>query len=146
MKVSKTKRQVTQDPFSRLREERNAAMLKSAASNAFSLRMMASSLEKKMQELLSMHNIEYDFRHVFCILDAQKVITKYYIVEFYIPSKKCIVEIISKKKDNPEDIAKSRERIKHLRQYNPDIRYIELSYRDFQTPQKMQKILDIMLV
>lgn len=100
-----------------------------------------SALEKKMQEFLDVHNVIYEFQKPLYIHKKGALIKRFYIVDFYIPSKNLIIETDGKFHDNQvqQDIYRTRE----IQKYYPNMKVLRWRWHDFESFSKMKYLLQM---
>lgn len=98
-----------------------------------------SELEKRMQAFLNSFNINYEFQKVFSIKKKNGYILKFYIADFYIPSKNLIIETDGAFHDNQveEDTARTTQ----IKENYPNVKVIRWRWHDFDSYSKMQNLL-----
>jgi len=97
-----------------------------------------SPLEKAMMEFLGNHHVKYEFQKPCCIY-TKGVITQFFIVDFYIPSKKIVIETDGKYHDAQLDYDDYRTRM--IKRQHPKVTIIRWRFKDFHSPENMQKLL-----
>lgn len=120
--------------------ENNKRMQDSAELHAEEMRLQPSPLEKMMQEFLNNHNIKYEFQKIFYIAGRDRYITQYYIADFYIPSKKLIIEMDGKfhNKQKKADY----KRTETIRNHYKKVKVIRFAYYDMQSVKKLSELLE----
>ena len=121
------------------KEKRNRRMQASAECNAEDMKENPSYLEKMMMEFLDKNHIKYDFQKIFYIKKKQ-VIVRYFIADFYIPSKKLIVETDGKFHKNQVEYDEQRSRM--IKEHYGKIKIMRFTFDDF-TPEKLGKLLEV---
>lgn len=116
----------------------NAKMKKVAEKYAVKGRENPSPLEKAMKEFLDNHQVRYEFQKPCCIY-TNGVITQFFIVDFYIPAKKIIIETDGKYHDDQLDY--DDYRTKTIKKQHPDVEIIRWRFKDFHSPLKMMDLL-----
>lgn len=116
----------------------NAKMKEVAERYAAKARSHPSHLEKLMREFLDNHHVKYDFQKPCCIHD-KGVITQFFIVDFYIPLKRIIIETDGKYHDAQLDYDDYRTQM--IKREHPGVKVIRWRYKDFHSPQKMKELL-----
>lgn len=97
-----------------------------------------SPLEKLMLEFLDSHHIEYVFQKPYYIY-KNKVITQFFIVDFYIPSKRIVIETDGKFHDDQMDY--DNYRTKAIKKQYPGIKLLRWRFQDFHSVSKMKDLL-----
>ena len=118
----------------------NGGLRKKARGYAKDMRNEPSPLEKKMIEFLDYHNIRYEFQKIFYIKGKNKRINRFFIADFYIPSKNTILETDGKFHDNQKEY--DDERTASIKKHYPNIQVIRWRFNDFRSPMKMKKLLE----
>ena len=123
------------------KEPHNTNMKNSAKGNATYMKKHPSWLEKKMMEFLDNQHIKYEFQKVFFIKSKGGFIKSYYIVDFYIPDKKVILEVDGQfhKEQKEYDDFRTRDIQKHY----PKIQVIRWEARDFHSYVNMKTLLSL---
>lgn len=116
----------------------NAKMREIAEKYAIKNRKTPSPLEKMMQEFLTAHKVKYEFQKPCCIY-KDGVITQFFVVDFYIPSCKVIIETDGKFHDNQEEY--DEYRTKMIRKQHPKVKVLRWKYKDFHSVNKMEGLL-----
>ena len=104
-------------------------------------RAKPSHLEKAMMEFLNNHNIEFEFQKPYCIYN-EGVITQFFIVDFYIPHKKLIIETDGKYHDT--QIEYDEYRTKAIKKQYPEVNIIRRRFKDFHSYTNMKKLLEFL--
>lgn len=97
-----------------------------------------SPLEKAMLEFLNNHHIKYEFQKPCCIY-TKGVITQFFIVDFYIPQKKIIIETDGKYHD--KQLEYDDYRTKTIKKQHPSVEIIRWRFNDFHSPHKLKELL-----
>lgn len=118
----------------------NAKMKKIAEKYAVKGREKPSPLENAMKEFLDNHHIGYEFQKPCCIY-TNGVITQFFIVDFYIPAKKIIIETDGKYHD--DQLEYDDYRTKTIKKQHPEVEIIRWRFEDFHSPEKMIKLLKL---
>ena len=119
-------------------KQTNHKMQEVAEKYAIKGRKNLSPLEKIMMEFLNNHHIKYEFQKPCCIY-TKGVITQFFIVDFYIPKKKIIIETDGKYHDrqlNYDDY-----RTNTIKRQHPGVEIIRWRFNDFHSPLKLKELL-----
>lgn len=103
-----------------------------------------SELEKKMQKFLDDQNIQYNFQRVFYIKDKEGKIIKFYIADFYIPSKNLIIETDGAFHDR--QIKEDMYRTKNIQKHYTNVRVIRWRWHDFDSKEKTAKLSSMLKI
>lgn len=101
-----------------------------------------SALEKKMQEFLENQNIHYEFQKILYIRNKDRYIRKFYIADFYIPTKNIIIETDGKFHD--DQIKEDEYRTKEIQKHYPNMKIIRWRWNDFSSIQKMKELVQLL--
>lgn len=123
-------------------EAYNKVMRSYAVDNADDLRENPSELEKRMIDFLDYHSIIYDFQRIFYIKDKNGKVKRFYIADFYIPSKNLIIETDGAFHD--KQVKQDEIRTKSIQHHYPNIKVIRWRWRDFQSIRKIKELKDIL--
>ena len=118
----------------------NSKILEAAQLYANDMIMEPSELEKKMQQFLERFNVKYQFQKVFDIKKKDGYIYKFYIADFYIPSKNLIIETDGSFHDN--QIEKDALRSNIIKENYPNVKIIRWKWHDFDSYAKTLKLLN----
>ena len=124
------------------RDSINSYMVGTARKNAKSMRKDPSALEQKMQQFLTVHQINYEFQKILYIKDKKGIIKRYYIADFFIPKKNIIIETDGKFHDNQTDI--DNQRTREIQNYCGSYKIIRWRWHDFESITKLRKLLEIL--
>lgn len=97
-----------------------------------------SPLEKLMMEFLGSHHVRYEFQKPCCIY-KDGVITQFFIVDFYVPSKGIVIETDGKCHDAQAEY--DEYRTKMIRGQHPGVKVIRWRFKDFHSPGKLRDLL-----
>lgn len=100
-----------------------------------------SPLERMMIEFLKSHYIKYEFQKPCCIY-SNGVIIQFFIVDFYIPSRRLIIETDGKYHD--EQVEYDDYRTKAIIKQHPEIELIRWRYNDFKSVERMECLLELL--
>ena len=101
-----------------------------------------SALEKKMLEFLDRFNIKYEFQKPLYIKKKDGQIRRFYIADFYIPSKQIIIETDGKFHDN--QTKQDERRTVDIKRHYPNMKVIRWRWHDFDSYQKMKNLLEFL--
>lgn len=124
------------------KEPHNTNMRNSAEKFANRMRINPSHLERDMMEFLDNHNIKYNFQKIYYIKSKGGFIKQYFIVDFYIPSKKIILETDGK--FHKEQRKYDNLRSKMIQMNYPKVTIVRWNYSDFHSVTNMKKLLSIL--
>lgn len=122
----------------------NKHMMSLAKEFAKDLRANPSELEKKMQLFLDAHNMQYDFQRIFYIKDFHDYIERFYIADFYIPSRNLIIETDGA--FHEAQIKKDIKRTHDIKRHYSNIHVIRWKWHDFNSIKKLQELLGILKI
>lgn len=119
-------------------ERHNRSLRECAKGFVSQMQQEPSVLEKKMQDFLLNRGIRYEFQKPLYIKKKNGRIRKFYIADFYIPSKNLIIETDGKFHDSQikEDSRRTKDIVKHY----PNMRIIRWRWRDFESYQKIKEL------
>ena len=103
------------------------------------MRVNPSELEKRMIDFLNTHNIQYEFQKAFLIKNKNKNIDRFYIADFYIPSKNLIIETDGAFHDR--QVKEDYLRTKDIQAHYPNVKVIRWRWHDFESYTKMKDLL-----
>lgn len=103
------------------------------------MRVNPSELEKRMIDFLNTHNIQYEFQKAFLIKNKNKNIDRFYIADFYIPSKNLIIETDGAFHDR--QVKEDYFRTKDIQAHYPNVKVIRWRWHDFESYTKMKDLL-----
>lgn len=126
-----------QDSIKRIKQT-NSKMQEVAEKYAIKSRKNPSPLERAMMEFLNNHHIKYEFQKPCCIY-TKGVITQFFIVDFYIPQKKIIIETDGKYHD--KQLEYDDYRTKTIKKQHPGVEIIRWRFKDFHSPHKLKELL-----
>lgn len=98
-----------------------------------------SPLEKAMMEFLNSHHVKYEFQKPCCIY-KNNVITQFFIIDFYIPNKKIIIETDGKFHD--AQLEYDDYRTKMIKRQHPRVNIIRWRFKNFHSVEDMKKLLN----
>lgn len=117
----------------------NSEKMELAHHYAEDMKEAPSELEKKMQQFLDRFGIQYEFQKVINIKKKNGKISKFYIADFYIPSKNLIIETDGAFHDN--QVEKDNYRTEQIKKQHPNIRIIRWRWHDFDSYAKQVRLL-----
>lgn len=117
----------------------NGDLRKRAKEYAEDMQNEPSPLEKKMIEFLDCHNIQYQFQKIFYIKGKDRKINRFFIADFYIPSRNVILETDGKFHDKQKEYDDARTKI--IEKHYPNVHVIRWRFDDFNSPLKMRNLL-----
>ena len=120
----------------------NKAVRNNAEGHAYNMRKNPSWLEKKMIELLDGWGIVYEFQKIFYMRSSGGFIKNYYIVDFYIPKKKIILEVDGK--FHKEQAAFDEFRTRDIQKHYPKVRVVRWDSRDFHIYHNCKKLKELL--
>lgn len=124
------------------KEPHNTNIRRNAKSHALDMKRNPSYLEKQMQEFLDNHSIGYEFQKIFYMKSKGGFIKNYYIVDFYIPKHKVIIETDGKFHKEQADF--DAFRTKDIQKHYPGVRVIRWSSADFRSYIKMKQLVGLL--
>lgn len=136
-KATKERRPINVDKKSM--QKHNSALKERATEFAEKMANEPSELEKKMQQFLDSQNVVYDFQRVFNIRKKNGRIRKFYIADFYVPSKNLIIETDGAFHDN--QVKEDSIRTKQIQRHYPNIKILRWRWHDFESYTKMKNLL-----
>ena len=116
----------------------NKKMQEVAEKYALKGRNNPSPLEKVMMEFLNSHYVKYDFQKPCCIY-KNNIITQFFIVDFYIPAKKIIIETDGKFHDT--QLEYDAYRTKMIKKQHLGVTIIRWKFKNFYSVEDMKKLL-----
>ena len=122
----------------RKRNITNKKMQQVAERYASKCRDKASPLERAMIEFLKAHKVNFEFQKPCCIYD-KGVITQFFIVDFYIPIKKIIIETDGKYHDNQLEYDDYRTKV--IKKQHPGVDIIRWRFKNFHSVDDMKNLL-----
>ena len=123
-------------------DKHNKVLRESAKDFVAQMQQEPSELEKKMQGFLSDQCVEYEFQKPLYIKKKNGRIRKFYIADFYIPSKSLIIETDGKFHD--EQIKEDNKRTKEITKYYQNMKVIRWRWHDFESYNKMKELIAIL--
>lgn len=118
----------------------NGKMKEVAEKYAVKGRKNPSPLEKEMIKFLDSHHVEYEFQKPSYVYN-KKVITHFFILDFYIPSKNIVIETDGKFHEEQKDYDDYRTNV--IKKNHPGVCVIRWSYEDFHSVVRMKKLLEL---
>ena len=120
-------------------KQHNESMMKSAEKYANAMRKHPSFLEKIMLGLLKSNGIKFDFQKIFYIKNTGRI-TRYFIADFYIPSKKLVIEVDGNFHKNQID--RDEERTKLIEKHFPKTKVIRVTFEDINNLEKASSLMN----
>ena len=99
-----------------------------------------SPLEERMKEFLDENYIEYESQKIFYIYADDGWIIRYYIADFFIPSKNIIIEVDGKFHDDHKQHDKMRTR--EIQEQYPGVEVLRYKWKDLSDKEKMNNLLN----
>lgn len=134
-KVSKKQRQ-------RKIQSHNSSVKETAKRFGSEMKENPSVLESKMQDFLCNQGIIYEFQKPLYIKVKNGLIHKFYIADFYIPSKNIIIETDGKFHDEQQE--KDKKRTETIQKNFPNMKIIRWRWHDFESYQKMKELVSML--
>lgn len=134
------KRKVSKKEREKKLKDRNSTMKGMAKHYAKEMQNEPSALEKKMQEFLDSHGVVYEFQKPLHIKKKDSFIRKFYIADFYIPSRNLIIETDGKFHDN--QINQDKQRTKEILSQYPNMKILRWRWHDFDSYVKMKELVN----
>lgn len=119
----------------------NTKMLEVAERYASKSRSNPSPLEKAMIEFLNSHQIKYEFQKPYCIY-TDGVITQFFIVDFYIPTNKVVIETDGSYHNNQREYDDYRTKL--IEEQYPGVKIVRWGFKDFRSYRNMKKLLQVL--
>lgn len=111
---------------------------KQARERAAKMRANPSWLEKIMMSFLDDRGVRYEFQKILYIMSDKNNVSRYYIVDFYIPDKNLIVEVDGKFHD--DQIEKDDKRTMDIKRHYSGIELVRVTYGDFKSPKMLDRL------
>lgn len=121
------------------KQKHNRKMEKQSTCYAEEMRAEPSFLERRMQQFLDRFGIQYEFQKVLDIKRKDGYIKKFYIADFYIPSKNLIIETDGAFHDN--QVEYDENRTKYIQKQYPNIKVLRWRWHDFDSYAKVKNLL-----
>ena len=137
-KEAKEKRIVKKKEKERAIDRHNSSVKSISKQYATEMQNCPSELEIRMKQFLDNQGITYDFQRVFNIKDRDGRIKKFFIADFYVPSRNLVIETDGKFHDEQSDYDEIRTQI--LQHFYPNIRVIRWRWYDFQSLKKLKEL------
>lgn len=106
---------------------------------ARNMRMYPSPLEEEMMNLLDKHNLNYVFQNIFYIIDYKGHIDKFFIVDFYFPEVRIVLETDGN--FHHKRVKQDAKRTDLLLSHYPELKIIRWEWGDFNDQQKIKELL-----
>ena len=120
-------------------QDHNREVISNAEYRAMEMRIFPSKLEERMKDFLDAHWIPYEFQKIFYIYDDDGWIIRYYIADFYIPSRRIILEVDGKFHDKQKLHDKMRTRT--IQENYPDVEVLRFKWKDLSNENIMNSLL-----
>lgn len=120
----------------------NREVAYSAQCRAAEMDLWPSPLEKRMKELLIGWGIRYETQKIFYIRASDGWIIRYYIADFYVPSKRLIIEVDGKFHDKHKQHDKMRT--KEIQEQYPGVEVVRYKWKDLSDGPKMAELLSML--
>lgn len=133
------KKRISKKEEEKKRKDRNSSLKGVAKHYANGMKEQPSALEQRMQEFLENQGIQYEFQKPLYIKNRDGSIQRFYIADFYIPTKGLIIETDGKFHD--DQIKEDEERTKEIQKYHPNMKIIRWRWHDFDSYQKMKDLV-----
>lgn len=124
--------------MSRLSEHNNEIKA-SAEYRAAEMRTWPSPLEERMKVFLEDNYIDYEDQKIFYICADDGYILRYYIADFYIPSKHIIIEVDGKFHDDHKQ--HDKQRTKEIQEQYPGVEVLRYRWKDLSDEDVMEELL-----
>lgn len=111
---------------------------KQARERAAKMRANPSWLEKIMMSFLDDRGVRYEFQKILYIMSDKNNVSRYYIVDFYIPDKNLIIEVDGKFHD--DQIEKDDKRTMDIKRHYSGIELVRVTYGDFKSPKMLDRL------
>lgn len=121
-------------------KDRNTTMKGMAKHYAKEMKDGPSALEKRMQEFLDSHGIIYEFQKPLYIKKRNNFIRKFYIADFYIPSRNLIIETDGKFHDG--QVSQDEKRTRDILKHYPNMNVLRWRWHDFDSYVKMKELVN----
>ena len=118
----------------------NMEVMANAEYRANQMDTWPSPLEERMKEFLDRNDIKYESQKIFYIYADDGWIIRYYIADFFIPSKNIIIEVDGKFHDDHKQHDKIRT-IEIQGQY-PGVEVLRYKWKDLSDKEKMNSLLN----
>lgn len=117
----------------------NKDMMYIAEYRADEMKYWPSPLEIRMKKFLDSHNIEYECQKIFYIYADDGWIERFYIADFFIPSKDIIIEVDGKFHD--EHKQHDKDRTKNIQEHYPRVEVLRYKWNDLNNQEIMANLL-----
>lgn len=98
-----------------------------------------SKLEERMQLFLNDLGIKYEFQKIFYIYADDGWIIRYYIADFYIPSKDIIIEVDGK--FHNKQALHDKIRTRTIQEHYPEVEVLRYTWDDMSDANKMEELI-----
>lgn len=106
------------------------------------MKVYPSKLEERMQLLLNGWHVFYEPQKIFYIKEEDGWIARYYIADFYIPSKRIIIEVDGKFHDKHTQHDKMRTRT--IQEHYPGVEVLRYKWKDLSDKDKMEELMELL--
>ena len=117
----------------------NREVICSARARAEEMRIFPSPLEERMQKVLDRAGVQYEPQWIFYIYEKDGWIRKYYIADFYVPSRKIIIEVDGKFHDEHRQHDKMRTR--EIQSQYPGVEVLRYKWKDVADEELMEDLV-----
>ena len=121
------------------KESHNTNIKRNAIDKAAQMRKHPSWLEQRMIDFLNNQKVKYTFQTIFYMKSKGGFIKNYYIADFYIPSKKVIIEVDGQ--FHKEQAEYDAYRTKDIQKHYPEITVVRWKTKDFNSYAHMKTLL-----
>ena len=121
-------------------QEHNREIMYSAQSRAAEMEVFPSKLEERMMDFLDRHGVYYESQKIFYIYSDDGWIIRYYIADFYIPSKGIVIEVDGKEYHEHHK-QYDRDRDRTIMENYPGVEILRYSWKDLFDEMKMDDLL-----
>lgn len=129
VRKDKKKKALSKKDNERLKKLKSSKRRSAARSFSERMRENPSALEVRMQKFLDANGVEYKFQKIFYIKDKSNNVLRFYIADFYIPSKNLIIETDGAFHNNK--IKEDGIRTRTIQKHYPNVKVIRWKWNDF---------------
>lgn len=137
-KVSSTFAPLNSATMSRL-SEHNKEVIASAEYRSEEMKTWPSPLEEIMKKHLENHNISYEEQKIFYITADNGKIIRYYIADFYVPSRKIIIEVDGKFHNAHRQ--KDKHRTREIQENYSGVEVLRFTWKDVHDASTMNNLM-----
>jgi very-short-patch-repair endonuclease len=141
VRKDKKKKALSKKDTERLKKLKSSKRRCAARSFSERMRENPSALEIKMQKFLDANGVEYKFQKTFYIKDRSNNVLRFYIADFYIPSKNLIIETDGAFHNNK--IKEDERRTRTIQKHYPNVKVIRWKWNDFYSNVKTNELIKI---